>query len=200
MRTVFQRKDIAHVPDAVNIQNSSQMICARIVNAKKVMIKGEKIMKKTLSLFLAMLLVLSSMLTLASCGSESGFNDDNKIYLSLENYEQYLNVSARYYGEDGRWSSLFSRYNYGSIVSSVTIASTSSFVKFYNCVIEVRIVGEYYYTAYDKKTTDETIKVTLSIGGSGSGSKIENVLNDNAHDIKGMGYEVVSVSGYVIVD
>ncbi len=164
-------------------------------------------MKKTLSLLLAMLLVLSSMLALASCGSESGSNDDNKssnddnkIYLSLENYEQYLDVSARYYGEDGRWSSLFSRYNYGRIVSSVTTASTSSFVKFYNCVIEVRIVGEYYYTAYDKKRTDETIKVTLSIGGSGSGSKIENVHNGNAHDIKGMGYEVVSVSGYVIVD
>ena len=50
------------------------------------------------------------------------------------------------------------------------------------------------------KTTDETVKVTLSIGGSGSGSKIENVYNDNAHDIRGKGYEVISVSGYVIVD
>ncbi len=157
-------------------------------------------MKKTISLLLAMLLLLTSMLSLASCGSNNDSDNDNKIYLTLQNYEQYLDVSARYYGEDGRWSSLFSRYNYGSVVSSATVTSTSSFVKFYNCVIEVRIVGEYYYTASSKKTTDETIKVTLSIGGSGSGSKIENVYNDNAHDIKGKGYEVISVSGYVVVD
>ena len=152
-------------------------------------------MKKTISLLLVMLLLFTLMLNLASCGS-----NDNKIYLTLDNYEQYLEVSAKYYGEDADWNTLFYRYDYSSVVSSATVTSTSSFVKFYDCVIEVRIVGEYYYTAHDKKTTDETIKVTLSIGGSGSGSKIENVHNDNAHDIKGRGYEVVSVSGYVIVD
>lgn len=70
MRTVFQRKDIAHVPDAVNIQNSSQMICARIVNAKKVMIKGDKNMKKVL----VILLLICSCVSLFACGNSNGNN------------------------------------------------------------------------------------------------------------------------------
>lgn len=156
-------------------------------------------MKKTLSLLLAMLLVLSSMLTLASCGSK----DDNKIYLTLENYEQYLNVSAKYYGEGATWSSLQRKYVYPQIVNSVSVASTSSFVKFYDCVIEVKIVGQYSYT-YSKdydKTTSETITITLSLGGTGSNSKTINTsLGSKAYDIVGRGYEVISVSGYVIVD
>ena len=129
-------------------------------------------MKKTLSLFLAMLLVLSSVLALASCGSESGSND-NKIYLTLTNYEQYLDVSAKYYGENGRWSSIEKDYLYPQIKNSVSVTSTSSFVKFYNCVIEVKIVGQYTYilNKFCDKTTFETIKVTLSLGGTGSNSK-----------------------------
>lgn len=164
-------------------------------------------MKKTLSLLLAMLLVLSSMLTLASCGSESGFNDDNKIdnkiYLTLENYEQYLDVNVRYYGENGRWSSLQSKYVYPQIVNSVSVTSTSSFVKFYGCSIKVRVVGQYSYT-YSKdydQTTDETIIVTLSLGGTGDDYKIiDTSKGSDAYDILGLGYEVISVSGYVIVD
>jgi len=201
VRTVFQRKDIAHVPDAVNFQNSSQMICARIVNAKKVIIKGEKIMKKTLSLLLAMLLVLSSMLALASCGSGSDSNDeDNKIYLTLENYEQYLDVSAKYYGEDGVWNSLGKDYYYNKIISSASVSSTSPLVKFYNCSITIKITGQYEYGSDTKNTTAE-LKISLSLGGTGS-AKEDTVTrySNTLHDIKGIGYEVVSVSGYVIVD
>ncbi len=164
-------------------------------------------MKKTIFKFPIIFLVLlfSFVLTFVSCASNGDSNDkigsrDDRIELTLENYEQYIDVSARYYGEGGTWSSLFSRYDYKSVVSSATVTSTSTFVKFYNCSIKVRIVGEYYYTASSKKTTDETIEVSLSIGGSGRASKVENVSNANAHDIKGKGYEVVAVSGYVIVD
>lgn len=70
MRTVFQRKDIAHVPDAVNIQNSSQMICAQIVNAKKVMIKGSNNMKKVL----VVLILVFTCLFLFACGNPNGNN------------------------------------------------------------------------------------------------------------------------------
>ena len=158
-------------------------------------------MKKIFSLLLAMLLVLSSMLTLASCGSVD--DSDDRINLTLDNYEQYLNVSASYYGEGATWSSLQRKYVYPQIVNSVSVASTSSFVKFYDCVIEVEIVGQYSYT-YSKdydKTTSETITITLSLGGTGSNSKTINTsLGSKAYDIVGRGYEVISVSGYVIVD
>ena len=159
-------------------------------------------MKKTISLLLAVLLLLTSILSLASCGSAKD-KKDNKIYLTLANYEQYLDVSARYYGDGATWSSLQKKYVYPQIVNSVSVTSTSSFVKFYDCVIEVKIVGQYSYT-YSKdydKTTSETIVITLSLGGTGSNSKTINTsLGSKAYDIVGRGYEVVSVSGYVIVD
>ena len=155
-------------------------------------------MKNKVCLLLTVMLILSSILAFAACGDDEP--DSNKIALTLNNYEQYISISARYYGEEARWSSMFSRYNYGYVVSSATISSTSSFVKFYDCIIEVRIVGEYYYTHSDKLTTKEVLKISLSLGGTGSEKKVKTVSNGNAHDIKGIGYEVVSVKGYVVVE
>jgi hypothetical protein len=151
-------------------------------------------MRKIICLLLALFMIFTSIFSLTSCGS------NEKIYLTLENYEQYLDVSASYYGEDRIWSIQFSQYCYENIVNRATITSKLPSAKFYDCIIKVRVIGEYYYTAYDKKTTYQIIKIPLNISGNGSDSKIENVYNENAHDIKNKGYEIVSVSGYIIVD
>ncbi len=159
-------------------------------------------MKKTISLLLAAFLMFASIFSLFSCGSEGGSEGDSedKIYLTLENYEQYLDVSAKYYGEDGVWNSLGKDYYYNKIISSASVSSTSPLVKFYNCSITIKITGQYEYGRDTRNTTAE-LEMSLSLGGTGS-AKEDTVTSysNSLHDIKGIGYEVVSVSGYVVVD
>ena len=161
-------------------------------------------MKKIVSLLLAVILVLSSMLAFTSCSSEGKSKEDkedSKIYLTLSNYEEYLKVGARMYGKNGNWNSLAKDYYYQYVTTSVEISSTSPLVKFYNCSISVRVVGNYYSGAASNGnySVDETLKIQLSLGGTGSNYKDKYVTYSNANNIVGRGYEVVSVSGYVVV-
>ena len=162
-------------------------------------------MKRIISLLMSVILALSSMFTLASCNpqgnSKENAEEDSKIYLTLSNYEQYLNVSAKMYGKNGEWSSSAKDYYYEYVTTSVEISSTSPLVKFYNCSISVRVVGNYRrgleYTNY---SVDNTLVISLSLGGTGSNYRDTFVMFSNANNIVGKGYEVISVSGYVVVD
>ena len=51
-----------------------------------------------------------------------------------------------------------------------------------------------------KGTSDNTLKINLSIGGTGSDVEVTAPQYSYAYNIKGKGYEVVSVSGYVVVE
>ena len=172
MRTVFQRKDTTYVPDVVKQQNLSQMICVQIVNAKKVMIKGEKIMKKTLSLLLAMILVFLC-LTLASCGS--GSESSKSIKLTLENYEDYLSIdSAKVYGTGSPyWSSYLSAYQYPYAEGNVLISGVYNY-EYDDVVINITI-----HIHYGKDYKEIPISVKLNKGGSGKGSRDVYVVENN---------------------
>lgn len=154
-------------------------------------------MKKIISLLLATILLLSSLFALASCG---GTEKESRINLTLSNYEVYLNVSAKLYGKNPHWNSLAGEYFYDYVTTSVEISPTTPLLKFYDCRISVRIVGSYYSGNSDMKNVNETLEVSLSLAGNGSNYKDQRITFSNANNITGRGYEVVSVSGYVIVD
>lgn len=157
-------------------------------------------MKKIISLLLATILALSSLFTLASCNSKENSKENSKTYLTLSNYEQYLEVSAKYYGEDGDWNSIGKDYYYSKIISSASVSSTSSLAKFYDCSISIKITGKYKYGS-DTRNTSETLVINLSLGGTGSAKKnTVTSYSNHYYNIQGIGYEVVSVSGYVIVN
>lgn len=159
-------------------------------------------MKKVICVWLVVSILFSILFT--GCGSKP---NESKIELTLDNYEQYLNVSSRCYGEYGEWNSIDKHYTYQVVVSSADVTPTSPLLKFYDCTIEIEVFGMYQYDPdwlhHYVEYTDHTITIPLSIGGSGSGtdskrdSKWEE---DGVHTIVCMGYQVKSISGYVVVD
>ena len=159
-------------------------------------------MKKLVSLLLVTVSIISFSFSFYSCSSTENKKQENaKIYLTLYNYEQYLDVSARMYGKNGNWNSLAKDYYYQYVTTLVEISSTSPLVKFYNCSISVRVVGNYYSGgSYTNYSVDKTLEIPLSLGGTGSKYIDTYVTFSNANNIVGKGYEVVSVSGYVVVD
>ena len=127
---------------------------------------------------------------------------DNSIELNLENYETYIETSARLFGDDGFYSSY--GWWYPKVKGEVTVTAASTNYDYIDVIIRVRIVGNFTRVGHDsepKKKYDETITVSLNIGGSGVGSKsitIADVYYSNyAKNIVGEGYEVISVSGKV---
>lgn len=155
-------------------------------------------MKKTICLLLVVLLTISTLLIFTSCvdDPDDSKTNDNKIYLTLDNYDQYIKVSARFYGEGMHWNSFFSRYDYNYIVASAEISSTHPSIKFYGCKVEIKISGEYRTSSLNQ--VNPVLEISLSLGGTGSDYK--QYTAGNGRDIKGHGYSVVSVSGYVIVE
>jgi hypothetical protein len=143
-RTASQKKGIPYVPDAVKQRNLSRTICAKIVHAKKLIIKGVIIMKKTISLLLATVLILLSIFTLISC--DSGKESDSKIQyktitLTKENIYDY--VSVRTFHENfecqKRSDLIFgSKYDW-SMLCNIKIKGKNSNYKFDNVNIKVNI-------------------------------------------------------------
>lgn len=149
-------------------------------------------MKRIISILISAVIII---LCFSSCGSTNQ-NDDNsdKTKLTLENYNDYISISAKYGPKS---------YNYTTdigenITCSASVESASASIKFYNCVIKVRIKGSYKdLLGGDKVTTDDILEIKLNIGGTGNASK---VVESYGYDIKGLGYDVISVSGYIDID
>lgn len=149
-------------------------------------------MKKILSLWLAMILAFSSMLSLVSCGS----NNDEKINLTLSNYEDYISIdSARVYGTGSpTWSSYLSAYQYPNAEGSVSISGVYGY-EYTDVVIDITI-----HFHYGDDYHEMPISVNLNKGGNGRGSNIEKLKGfgwANEWIQKHAYYEVTSVKGYV---
>ena len=158
-------------------------------------------MKKIISLLLALVLTLSLTLIFTSCDTSG--EDNSKINLTLDNFEQYLTVSAKMHGTDGWWNSSWSEYRYEYITTSVEIASVSPLIKFYNCSVTIRVEGTWQYKAEsDIRNHSEVFEIPLNIGGSGSASNDWKYFDncDDHKNITGKSYQIVTVSGYVVID
>ena len=157
-------------------------------------------MKKIISLLLVTALVISSMIIFASCESNDDDDGFETIELTVDNYDKYLDITAKLYGTNGRWNSLASDYYYSRVTASVDVAPRLSSTILVICSMDVRILGEYYSGGgSDKRTFDETIYVRLDSDGYGNETKDEYVPLSNANRIKGIGYEVVSITGEVSI-
>ena len=98
-KSVYLKKSITYAFIVEMQQHFSRTICAKIVYAKKLTIKGVLIMKKAISILLATVLILSSIFTLISCDSDkdSHKESDSKIQyktitLTRENIYDYISV------------------------------------------------------------------------------------------------------------
>lgn len=159
--------------------------------------------KRTISIIVLCLSIVWLLTMLAGCPNTDNIpteNNKNRVALTLDNYENYISIKCTFGGDPStmHWNSLNSEYRYNAVKSEVAITSVASYLKFDNCIIKVKINGEYYYTASSKLTYSYDHTVNLSIGGTGASSN--SYKQSNCHKIKGIGYQVLSVSGYVIVE
>ena len=155
---------------------------------------------------LCVLLIISMLFCVLFSGCDSKSNE-SKIELTLDNYEQYLTVSSKCYGELGEWNSIDDHFTYQYVVSEAEVAATSPLLKFYDCKIEIEVFGMYQYDPdwlhHYVEYTDHTITISLSIGGSGSdteSTRDSKWEEDGIHSIVCMGHRVKSITGYVVVE
>ena len=156
-------------------------------------------MKKTISIIVLCITIIFLLTMLAGCPNKDT-TKENKIALTLDNYKNYIDIKCTFAGDPSEiyWNNLNSEYRYNAVKSEVTITSVAPYLKFENCSVKIKIEGQYYYTATAKSTYSHDHTVALSMGGTGSSSY--SYKQSNCHDIKGRGYTVLSVSGYVIVE
>ncbi len=156
-------------------------------------------MKKALSLLLALVMCLS----LAACG-------DNETELTLENYTNYLNISAipLFTGKDwlmkpsGSPNSITcnSKAEY-----QMTATGASSNYDYNNVVVTVKVTAIYNtFSGFEKTENVEVSKeltITCDIGGSGTGQVVIFEGREQSYQIEknslDVSWEVVSVSGTV---
>lgn len=177
-------------------------------------------MKKIIALVLLFALALSFSGCFSSgTGSPSGGSSGNggsngskAISLTLDNYSQYLEISAKCYGTDSAkvYDEKGGYYSYQNIAYSAEVSPASVNLFFSNAEVVVKIYCEYQYlrsNSYAEKH-DETLTVKLNIGGSGSKLLNKPTATDEdvllhafgAYQVNGLYFEVVSVSGTVEIN
>lgn len=188
--------------------------------------------KTFITIISVVLIIVATMITLTACtdssggysntpnygndssnnlGNNSSNNNNNgggssvvkpKTYLTLLNYDQYLEITAECEGTGDRNNILTgSTWLYEKVRSRVDVASTSSLVKFYECKleVEVKVLCKYKYVDPQIKIITNVISCNLDSNGNGFGSIIDLCTDDGVY---GFGFsllstEVISVSGYV---
>lgn len=157
-------------------------------------------MKKGISWLLLAVLVGLFFGAFVSCGDTGSSSADQWILLTKENYDKYLKVSARYYGGgDAYWSSSNKAYGYTRRIFEVSISPAASYLQFTGyCALEIEIYGSYATASGKRYNEHETLRVTLDIGGNGSNSTYTAGISEG-YNLKGISYDVVSISGGVIV-
>lgn len=178
---------------------------------KNIFKRGKKTKK-----FLLITIVMLFLFSLIACESNGPSNNSNSnsIQLNLSNYETYLNVRASFGGSDATryWTTLYREYWYPDLEGRVIVTPASTNFDYNNVILRVRIRGEFQtvgnddFRDYDGKF-DEIIEIRLNVGGSGSSSVIKSVTSlpglkkgwreGSAKSTRGIGFEVVSVSGNV---
>ena len=155
-------------------------------------------MKKILVVFLCIFAML-----LLSCGNSEEINhfeeSDHSIELTLDNYEQYFDLSVVNEPETIKNNTVGNYFD--TIKVSVKTIPASQFLKFRDCEI---IVRANCYCDNEKISIDVPVK--LNLGGNGSNlvtKKLENAvyfnygLSENYDAIGKGNYEVISVKGSV---
>lgn len=157
-------------------------------------------MKKGISWLLLAVLACLFLGSFVSCGDTGSSTSRQSIQLTKENYDKYLKVSARYYGGgDSHWVSTQKAYSYTRRIFDVSISPAASYLEFTGyCSLEITIYGSYTHSSGNKYNEHKTLRVTLDIGGNGSNSTYE-VSGFGCYNLKGISYDVVSISGSVVV-
>lgn len=161
---------------------------------------------------IAILLIISFALTLTSCG--------NKTKLTLENFEEYLNITTICKGDgehiiktiddaDGTYiknADLFS-----DIVAKTSVEGASENFNYRDVIIKIRVIGTYkyffeFYNRYIgniKKDFSLEYEIKLNVSGDGSNASVFEIpegSEDKHFTInEAIVYDVaiVSISGYV---
>lgn len=164
-------------------------------------------MKKLLVIFMAAVLCLS----LCACNSGNNTNsaettelNDGRIELTLDNYEQYLDVdgwAAVNFDDDnildvsGSVKGVSDNFNYYDVTVTLTIRGK------YNLSSYIRYIGGKIDSVHPEqtKTFGRGLEITnVNISGNGSaGIEIENLRSIVRGSIE-VDFEVKSVSGYVV--
>lgn len=151
----------------------------------------------------------SSYSSSSSTGSNYSSSQSNKIALTKDNINNYLEINATSYGSDSKTTSSYDTY-YQSVVSSVSISSTNSSFVFENCMVSIEIYGSIFagiYNNYDQSrnyTYTTILSCKLNAGGGGSAKTVDypsDITNNPRYKcwkVNTKTYSVVSVSGYVI--
>lgn len=163
------------------------------------MFREKRIIKRAVGFLLLVVLALPVVTTFISCGSGNQ-PTTHVVSLTTANYSQYLKVNARYYGGGSTWSYSVSGLSYEQRIFDVSVSPAASYLEFTGyCSMQVKIYGSYKGVAVNSDTyyEDATLYVKLDIGGNGRASKYNG--NSSARDIKGVSYEVVSITGGVVV-
>ena len=155
-------------------------------------------MKKIVS----MMLVAIMLFSLVACtggtptNSNGGNSSSNQtIKLTLDNYADYLTISANIYGDGNKsWSSYLSAYQYGEAKGTASVSGISNY-EYNDVTVKITI-----YFSYGNEEHDIPITVRLNKGGSGSGTGMYDFRNGpwaNEWIQKYAYYEVTSISGSV---
>ena len=192
MKTVLTNTVTQYALRAVKQQHLILGIFVPIVKAKKMTIKGDLKMKK----LFAFLLLIARCVSLVACGNSSSQNSSNEdIKLSLDNYEDYISVYAKVYGDGySTWSSYVSDFLYGDATAEAQISGISNY-EYNDVVITVTV-----YFSYGSTERSIPLNIKLNKGGSGKSSKtidINDGLWANEWIQKYAYYNVTAVSGSV---
>lgn len=158
--------------------------------------KGKK-MKRIVAIILVAIMLLS-LVAFTGCTSTGQTGDspsNNEIKLTLDNYSDYLTISANVYGDGNKtWSSYLSAYMYGEATGTARVSGISNY-EYNDVTVKITI-----YFSYGNEEHDIPITVRLNKGGSGSGTGMYDFRNGpwaNDWIQKYAYYEVTSISGSV---
>lgn len=135
--------------------------------------------------------MLISCFGLFACGK----NTKSGTKITLDNYDEYLSISARVYGSGtSSWLSYNKEYGYHEATGSVSISGINGY-EYINCVINVQINFS-YGDSYN------SIDISVKINRGGTGAQSESVYLDqywaSSWITKYASYHVTSVSGSII--
>lgn len=164
-------------------------------------------MKKALSLIFSLVLCLS----LCACGSASKGSASAEIELTLDNYQNYLQVyvSSNASGEYVRFMNPIPGYTgpwYPEILNIVSTKGVSTNFNYNDVVVEIEISGTYDdYHAYENAPNSQgnpfemTITVDTDIAGNGTNTDIFKLANKlvTRDALINSTWKVVSISGTV---
>ena len=159
---------------------------------------------------IVMLLIISFALSLTSCG--------NKTKLTLENFEEYLNITtickADGYSTHGTIATVSGEFKrnaelFRSIISSTSVEGVSQNFNHRDIVIKISVIGTYKeyhetwdsskYSGGDDKDFSFEYEIKLNISGNGSNTSVHELTSIYRTTNESIVYDIaiVSISGYV---